>query len=647
MRVIKLFLAILFGALPARAADDTDDATIIAPRVVAATVGVYSAVGDADKYYGSGVIVSPDGYILTATTAAPENAATVEIYFADHRHAPARLIAANAELEIALLKVELRDPSLHDPSLRDPSLRDLPFLRLRRDRPAIGETAYTAGNAGNMLKLGDGASFSAGVVSGIYRLNNADPQSSYHGEVIETDAAANSGQDGGPLVDGNGDVIGIISRGFSLNRWQGVAVPSAEILEWTAFANAGIADASIADASIADALKDASEAAKTLAPTPYSRLPALYRPALVALEVIRRYPAEKLPRENWADLAANWQNFDDEQRRRATADFFAADGLIAANQMIRRPDGAVSGVIVSPRGHILTGVFNVQANDRVYVGLDAVASAATGGATFLTDNPVREIFATTADGRRMPAEIIGFNLPLGLALLRIAPETLPAELSYLDLSVTAAPPVAGEAVALLGISGVSGNADLTLNTGIVSAAARENGNFFQFDAPLNYGNAGGIVVSAAGRFLGLAGSPLNPAPLMGKIIPFDGASPSLADYHNAPNSGVGLATAAAAIAAALPALINGAEVPLTATNTLGVTPVNAFAPQVAIAAVRPNSPAAIAGLQAGDVLLTVDNLGLRSWKEIADYFARQPRGRIVTLKIRRAGEEENFYVKWE
>ncbi|GHV23312.1 hypothetical protein AGMMS49959_15990 [Planctomycetales bacterium] len=83
--IIKLFLAILFVGLPAH----PDDATTIAPRVVAATVGVYSAVGDADKYYGSGVIVSPDGYILTATTAAPENAETVEIYFADHRHAPA------------------------------------------------------------------------------------------------------------------------------------------------------------------------------------------------------------------------------------------------------------------------------------------------------------------------------------------------------------------------------------------------------------------------------------------------------------------------------------------------------------------------------------------------------------------------------
>jgi S1-C subfamily serine protease len=499
------------------------------------------------------VIVSENGYILTSTTAAPPQAQLVEVYFADHTHAVAKIVAAPPDLEIAILKV---------------ARRDLPFLPWRDAAPQLGEPAYACGNANNMLKSGAGAAVGAGVVSSIYQLDNADAQSAYRGAVIETDCAINPGQDGGPLVDAQGCLLGIISRGFSWERWQGAAIPAPEILRRFPSLRKIV--------SFTPVLTAAPE-------NPWGPVAEKYRPALVTLTVEREFSPERLPRGDFKNFLATqtqWEEIDEPTRRRRTAEFFARDGLLAANQMIRRPGGAGSGVLVSAQGHILTAAFNVTDADLVFVDAakkkypaETVVAAALAPLTspaaalapddyFLVHNPVRTITATLADGRTAVAKIVVHDAATGYAVLKIE---LTAGISYLDMPVAAGAAATGAAVAIVGA------APFSLNVGIVSATERDEGKTFQFDAKLNYGNAGGLLLAADGTFLGIATAPLLPAPLQGKILPFTRVSApypiaipadadqavaaaltapeGLSDYRLFPNSGIGMAVNAATLIA--------------------------------------------------------------------------------------------------
>ena len=146
MRALLMTLAMLALSLPLRAGEGAK-VEEIAERMAAATVGVYCRVGEFDRYYGSGVVVAADGWILTSTTAVPAGAEAVEVYFADHSRAPATVVEIHAEVEAALLKVERAG---------------LASLPINPAMPGVGEPAYASGNVNNVLKLGDGAAFSAG-----------------------------------------------------------------------------------------------------------------------------------------------------------------------------------------------------------------------------------------------------------------------------------------------------------------------------------------------------------------------------------------------------------------------------------------------------------------------------------------------------
>jgi len=474
------------------------------------------------------VIIAAEGYILTSTTAVPPGATAVEIYFADHSRATAEIVETRAEVEAVLLKV---------------ARTGLPFLPLTAQTPVVGMAAYTTGNANNMLKLGDGASFSAGVISAIYEIDNADAQSAYRGQVLETDCAVNPGQDGGPLLDAGGCVVGIVSRAFSVRRWLGVAVPIGAILPRLHAFSAG----------------RIKYRQTPLFAEPgdryWSYWEQKFRPALVRLRVSRQYAPEILARRNWEDFRktfANWAQLGETERRRITADFFAVDSALAANQMVRRPAGEVSGVLVSPRGHIVTSIFNIQDDDRVFVNADQArlpqtvaddmaSLLADRGAEFTVRNAVNAIWVTLHDGRRARAEIVSRHPEIGMALLQIP---LTDRISYLDLTLAGQAQV-GEEIALLGAAPAS------VNVGIVSATDREHGRLFQFDAPLNYTNSGGIIISLRGRFLGVAGAPLFPQPVSGRILPFAPAvlnQPALSDFTHCPNSGIGLAVHARELA---------------------------------------------------------------------------------------------------
>jgi serine protease DegQ len=145
---------------------------------------------------GSGVIVAPEGYLLTNHHVVA-GADAIEVQLADGRRAPARLVGSDPETDLALLRLDL-------PDLPSVALGDAAGLR-------VGDIVLAIGNP-----FGVGQTVTAGIVSALGRTRLG--LSTYE-NFIQTDAAINPGNSGGALIDGQGHLVGINTAIFS--RQQG------------------------------------------------------------------------------------------------------------------------------------------------------------------------------------------------------------------------------------------------------------------------------------------------------------------------------------------------------------------------------------------------------------------------------------------
>lgn len=158
---------------------------------------------------GSGVIVSPDGYILTNNHVI-EGADELKVTLADDRDFPARVVGTDPKTDVAVLKIEAEG---------------LPVLTLAdSDRVRVGDIAFAVGNP-----LGVGQTVTMGIVSakGRSRLGLLERVSGYE-DFIQTDAAINMGNSGGALIDARGRLIGVNSAIISPSRGNigiGFAIP--------------------------------------------------------------------------------------------------------------------------------------------------------------------------------------------------------------------------------------------------------------------------------------------------------------------------------------------------------------------------------------------------------------------------------------
>jgi len=135
---------------------------------------------------GSGFIVSADGYIVTNNHVI-DKADTIVIELFSGKELDAKLVGRDLKTDIALLKVEADGP--------------LPFVNFGdSDVSRVGDWVLAIGNP-----LGQGFSVSAGIISANNRTLRAGP----YDDFIQTDAAINRGNSGGPLFNMDGDVIGV------------------------------------------------------------------------------------------------------------------------------------------------------------------------------------------------------------------------------------------------------------------------------------------------------------------------------------------------------------------------------------------------------------------------------------------------------
>ncbi|HEY9009708.1 MAG TPA: trypsin-like peptidase domain-containing protein [Devosia sp.] len=147
-----------------------------------------------EKYtaVGTGVVIDDQGTILTnlhVARAAPR----LRVEFMDGTEAEARIIGARPELDLAIIQ-----PSVLPDDLQPATLGSSAALRPGDEVVAIG------------FPFGIGPSASSGVVSGLLRVFEEEGRPTMR-NMIQFDAAANPGNSGGPLVNANGEVVGIVT----------------------------------------------------------------------------------------------------------------------------------------------------------------------------------------------------------------------------------------------------------------------------------------------------------------------------------------------------------------------------------------------------------------------------------------------------
>ncbi len=156
---------------------------------------------------GSGFVVSEDGYIVTNNHVI-DGADQIKANFPDGTSLDARLIGTDPKTDIALLKVEPDKP--------------LPFVSFGdSDKARVGDWVLAIGNP-----FGLGGSVSAGIISARNRDINAGP----YDDFLQTDAAINRGNSGGPLFNMDGEVVGVNTAIISPSGGSigiGFSVPSA------------------------------------------------------------------------------------------------------------------------------------------------------------------------------------------------------------------------------------------------------------------------------------------------------------------------------------------------------------------------------------------------------------------------------------
>ncbi|MDA8249590.1 MAG: trypsin-like peptidase domain-containing protein [Rhodospirillales bacterium] len=270
-------------------------------------------------------------------------------------------------------------------------------------------------------------------------------------------------------------------------------------------------------------------------------------------------------------------------------------------QRIERSLG--SGVIVDAQGHIVTNYH-------------VIANAAA-------------IRVQLADGRIAVPRIVGVDRDTDLAVLQISLPNLPVihfgrsdQVRVGDVVLAIGNPLGLSQTVTHGIVSATGRADLGIST---------FEDFIQTDAPINFGNSGGALVNSDGQLIGI-----NTAIVakslgvegIGFAIPVDmvrGVLRDIIKYGKVIRGWIGI----------VPEDISDAQARQAGLERGGVVIANLYA----------GSPAQLAGLKPGDLLLAIDGLPVRSAEDARARIARDKPGATITLRVLRGSATRTLTVR--
>ena len=279
----------------------------------------------------------------------------------------------------------------------------------------------------------------------------------------------------------------------------------------------------------------------------------------------------------------------------------------------RRASGVGSGFIVSEDGLILTNAHVVEGADTVQV--------------------------TMKDGRTLQGTVLGSDSVTDVAVIDVEGNDLPT------LSVSTAELLPGEvAIAIGNPLGL----DNTVTVGIVSATGRTSGQvgvpdnrteFIQTDAAINPGNSGGPLLNARGEVIGRNTAIIRGAQGLGFAIPIDAVqriSDQLIANGKVDHPFIG---------------IQMVDLTAEVRDSINTDPNNAFTVEadtgVFIANVTPGSPAARAGLRAGDVVSQINGETITTGREVQQAVEANGLDRQLRISIDRSGRSQTVSVRPE
>lgn len=165
---------------------------VIQPSLVLIQTEALDEESEAGQRLGSGVVINTDGDILTSLHVV-DDAFGIEVAFADGTVVPAEVIVEQPESDIAVLRAS------EPPALIVPALLGNP------NAMRVGDEAFAVGNPFGLY-----SSMTAGVISGFDRSFQPSGSAQRLEGLIQIDAAVNPGNSGGPLLNRNGQVVGIV-----------------------------------------------------------------------------------------------------------------------------------------------------------------------------------------------------------------------------------------------------------------------------------------------------------------------------------------------------------------------------------------------------------------------------------------------------
>ena len=191
-REVNDAIAFAMASATPRPSDGVEVYRIIQPSIVYIEVKRTDEDGKAGRGLGTGVIIDEYADILTSFHVI-ENSNDIEITFADGSKSKAFVLNEQPEQDIALLRAFNTPQEIMPATLGNPSAMH------------VGDEVFVVGNPFGLY-----SSMSAGVISGFNRSFHPEGKDVLTG-LIQFDAAANPGNSGGPLLDRNGFVIGVVT----------------------------------------------------------------------------------------------------------------------------------------------------------------------------------------------------------------------------------------------------------------------------------------------------------------------------------------------------------------------------------------------------------------------------------------------------